>query len=961
MARWEPWQVIDGAYKDDARPWACQDTVNWLPAPAEQPGARSAVMLRTPPGLVEFCDLGTNAPLRGTHDVEGLLLAVSGSTLFRVSGAGVPTAIGTIPGVGRVSMDHTPRGAGFHVGIANGQSGYIYDTAAGSLTQITDEGFPGAILFQFIDGYLAFLEPFGKFWGHSELNDGLNYNTLDRYTAESAPDNLRALIVSHREVFVPGSRTGEFFRNNAGTGAGSTTFSRADGYEMEVGAASAYAVCRLDNTVYWLGDDGIVYRLEGHQPVRVSNGPIEQAVARSNLDNAFAFAWSDKGHNVFYLTLPDGQTWGYDAWTQRWHRRQSYGLNRWRLATLTKWDRQWIGGDYSNGKLYTLSWADDAVHENGEPLVSERTFPVAHDFGNDLLINGIRLLFDSGRRGISLPRIAGDVPDGFVASSVSGAYTVSGGVAPYSAITVTSGTLPPGLTLNPDGTWSGTYTTEGAYSWTVGGTDAFGQPFSLADSAQVSVAPPEVMGLKPKVVSWWDFESNLTDQARGGNTQVGSVTYEAMTGGHRLAAGSTPMSTAGNAGFNAYVTGEPYGNFALGGRIVPTTLTNALRLVTAGVDSGSAVTGPFSLGISAGGKWHALVYNAAGALAVTLTSTTDAVVGTPAHVVLQATANGASTDYALWINGAVEDTETNATGWLQAGGHYVLGTREGGGHRPAVSEVFWAHEVLTAGEIAYLYNGGSKRFYADFGAVLYGTTFDAYLASLLAATPAGVYRLNGTSGTVAADSAPFTPIGNATLTDGASFSNAIAAPLGFGADYVMALDGGNDRMETGATAVALGSGEMLMSAFVYQTANGASAEAYLAAGPLSGVQPAQFSRRIKQGTDAAQLIAQYQDGTGTAFASATATTATRLNAWHSMTYAGFNTQYGYPVMDGIVRASPFAVGGLLQTGSFKFIAGSGYNGGDAIAGYMSRAFILPTSHLGLGQLCKLYDLGIGNG
>jgi hypothetical protein len=486
MARWEPWQVIDGAYKDDARPWSCQDTVNWLPAPAEQPGTRSAVMLRTPPGLVEFCDLGTNAPLRGAHDVEGLLLAVSGTTLFRISAGGTATAIGTIPGVERVSMDHTPRGAGFHVGIANGQSGYIYDTAAGTLTQITDEGFPGAIIFQFIDGYLAFLEPFGKFWGHSELNDGLNYNTLDRYTAESAPDNLRALIVSHREVFVPGSRTGEFFRNNAGTGAGSTTFSRADGYEMEVGAASAYAVCRLDNTVYWLGDDGIVYRLEGHQPVRISNGPIEQALARSNLDNAFAFAWSDKGHNVFYLTLPDGQTWGYDAWTQRWHRRQSYGLNRWRLATLTKWNRQWIGGDYSNGKLYTLDWS--AVHEDSEPLVSERTFPVAHDFGNDLLINGIRLFFDTGKPSAAVTDIitvTGDLPGGHVGSSGTLQYMASGRFGPYT-FDIASGSLPPGATMDANGLVTYTYTVEGAYSWTVRASDQFGNTGTLPDTAVVA-------------------------------------------------------------------------------------------------------------------------------------------------------------------------------------------------------------------------------------------------------------------------------------------------------------------------------------------------------------------------------------------------------------------------------------------------------------------------------------------
>jgi len=481
MARWEPWQVIDGAYKDDARPWSAQDTCNWLPTPAEQGGTRSPIMLQTPPGLVELCDLGTNAPVRGSHDVEGLLLVVSGDTLFKVV-SGVATSIGTIPGVGRVSMDHIPRGDGFQVGIANGTSGYVYDTADNSLVQITDEGFPGAVIFQFIDNYLAFLEPFGRFWGHSDLNDALSYNTLDRYTAESAPDPIRSLIVSHREVFTPGTRSGEFFRN---TGAATGTFARSDGTEMERGVASAFAIARLDNTVYWLGEDGVVYRLEGHQPVRVSNGPLEQALKNNNLANAFAFTWEDKGHNVFYLTLPDGQTWGYDAWTNRWHRRQSYGLTRWRLATLTKSGGQWIGGDYRNGKLYTLSWADDAVHENGEPLVSERTFPVAHDNFNDLIINGIRLLVDTGKVGPSGPSISGDLQDGTVGDVEAYAYTVSGAGVTCS---LESGATPPGTMLNENCTITGTRTEEGTATWVVKAVDSFGNELLHPDSS-ITVDP----------------------------------------------------------------------------------------------------------------------------------------------------------------------------------------------------------------------------------------------------------------------------------------------------------------------------------------------------------------------------------------------------------------------------------------------------------------------------------------
>lgn len=389
---WSPFNIIGGAYADDALPWSAQDTLNWMPVRAERPGTRSQWKLETPPGLVEFCDLGTGQPLRGVHDAEGLLLAVSGTKLFRISTAGVPTLIGTIPGVGRVSMAHNQITNGNQVAIANGNAGYVYNTLTNALVQITDEGFPGARVFDFIDGYMAFVEPQGRFWGHSDLADALSYNTFDRSEAESAPDRIVTLIVSHREVMTPGQRTGEFFRN---TGQAKGTFQRVDGTEMEIGIASVFSIARLDNTVYFLGHDGIVYRLVGHSPQRVSTGPIEQDISRCNIANAFAMTWEDRGHKVFMLTLPDGHTWCYDVWTDEWHRKASYGLDRWRIATLTRWNKQWIAGDYANGKLYRLDW--DAYTEAGQPIISRRRGGLIHSAGDDVVIAGLRLGFDVGR------------------------------------------------------------------------------------------------------------------------------------------------------------------------------------------------------------------------------------------------------------------------------------------------------------------------------------------------------------------------------------------------------------------------------------------------------------------------------------------------------------------------------------------------------------------------------------
>lgn len=482
MSRWTPIPIVGGAYQDDVRPWSEQDCLNYIPVIAERSGTRSQTMLRDAPGLDSHATGLASAPIRGLYDVEGRLLAVAGTTLYKVT-AGVPTSLGTIPGVGRVTFAHNQVTGGNQVAIANGQSGYVYDTRDDTLVQITDSAFPGFKSVDFKDQYIIGVEPSGRYWFHSDLADALSYSDLDRAEAEVAPDRIQLAIVSGDDVVVLGERTGQFFFN---TGDAEGTFENRVGVSMSVGAASPWCAARLDNTIYWLDQHGTVNKLNGYTPVRVSTSPIEQAIARCDIAQAFAFTFEDRGHKIFYLTLPDGQTWGYDVAMQEWHRRGSYDLDRWRLSALVKSGRTWIGGDYATGLLYALNW--DTSHENGDPLERRRIGGIVHDDDNSLIFNGFRVTFNTGVDAISQLAITGDVPDGFVGEAASGAYVVTGGIAPYGPVTVASGTLPPELILDPDGSYSGTYTTAGSYSWTVGGVDALGAPFAIDDTAVVADA-----------------------------------------------------------------------------------------------------------------------------------------------------------------------------------------------------------------------------------------------------------------------------------------------------------------------------------------------------------------------------------------------------------------------------------------------------------------------------------------
>jgi len=390
----QPVDLLGGFYADASKPWSWQDTVNWLLEVAEVPGTRTQTKLASRPGLRLFGNLG-DRPVRGTHNAEGALFAVAGNTLYQVNANGVGTARGTIPGVGRVVMNHNQVKGGNQLLVANGQSGYVWDTAARTFSKITDEGYPGAVAASYIDSYLAQVEPFGRFWFHSGLADAKDYNTLDRYQSEASPDAIVTLVVSQFEVVVFNRTTIEFF-DNAGTATGTFRNKRA---VIERGCAGRYTVVKIDNTIMWLGDDGVVYRLEGYQAIPVSTGPLQDAIAGSNWEQAFAYRWEDRKHKCYVLTFPDGRTWCYDVVTRLWVRLASFGLNRLRLNTLTYWNNQWIGGDFQNGRLWALDWK--ATTDGGQPIVRERVSGVTHANQSRVAIPYAELVVDAGTSQIS--------------------------------------------------------------------------------------------------------------------------------------------------------------------------------------------------------------------------------------------------------------------------------------------------------------------------------------------------------------------------------------------------------------------------------------------------------------------------------------------------------------------------------------------------------------------------------
>ena len=476
--RWTDFPLPDGAYSDETRPWTSQDICNYLPTFAEAQGTRSRCKYVTAPGLRSFAGVG-DGPHRGSRDVEGKLFVVSGSTLYQVSTDGTATSRGTIPGTSRVSMTHNQIAGGNELVIATGSNSYVWDTVAETLTAT---GVP-LLFVDFINQMIVGVDVGRRFWRYSGLADAKTWNALDNESAESSPDRLVGLIVSQGEVLLFGERTIEVWSNSP---TDNTSFQRST--VIEKGCANGNTVCRLDNTVYFVGNDLIPYRLQGYTPVPIASKAISAQLALGNPAKLFANTWEDRGYVCYYLTAQDGRTWGYDVTCQKWHRRESFGLDRWRINTLVKWNGSWYAGDYSSGLLYRMEWG--YVYEGASIMPRSIRSGVMHGDGNPVHIHALKVLVNTGAKPSSTDplvpvSVTGDLADSYVGAVVTGAYTASGGVPPY-AYAVTSGTFPAGLTLSTNGTYSGSPTTADSYSWVVTATDEVGNTATIADGAEIT-------------------------------------------------------------------------------------------------------------------------------------------------------------------------------------------------------------------------------------------------------------------------------------------------------------------------------------------------------------------------------------------------------------------------------------------------------------------------------------------
>lgn len=376
------------SYQSRSKPWIASRLVNFYAETApQQAGAKTPVALMPTPGLALFSTVGIG-PIRGVKEFLGVLYVVSGNTLYSIDAGGTATSLGTITGIGYVTMDTNTT----QLCIVSRPTGWIYTPATATLTQITDADFPGSAGVTQVGGYFVHMAPDNSGeWFISALENGLAYDALDFATAEQSSDPLVRPFGDHQEIHLFGSTTLEIWSN---TGAADFPFSRAT--TGEKGLLAAFSIAKCDNTLFWVGHDKQVYRLDGYQPRRVSTHAVEKTISEtSDPSDIVGLSHVENGHAFYVITSSSGDwTLAYDAATGLWAERASHPDNLWRATTAAQCYSKTLVGDSGAGLVYEVQTG--TYTENSNTLTRKIVSAPVYGNGRRLTMSKLEVVIETG-------------------------------------------------------------------------------------------------------------------------------------------------------------------------------------------------------------------------------------------------------------------------------------------------------------------------------------------------------------------------------------------------------------------------------------------------------------------------------------------------------------------------------------------------------------------------------------
>ena len=231
----------------------------------------------------------------------------------------------------------------------------------------SDGAFSGATTVDIIDNYFVYSRPSSQQFGASDALSPISQQ-LSFASKDGAPDQLVALIVDHREVYLLGESSSEVWVD---AGLFPFPFQRIPGTSTQHGIAAQNSVSRVANSFAYvsrnLRGQGQIMQMNGYIPQRISTHAVENTLVNQYINDAIAWTYQLEGHEVYVVSFPTiNITWAFDATTGLWYKwlycttANQYQRHRGNCSCV--FQGMVLVGDYANGKIYELdstNYTDD--------------------------------------------------------------------------------------------------------------------------------------------------------------------------------------------------------------------------------------------------------------------------------------------------------------------------------------------------------------------------------------------------------------------------------------------------------------------------------------------------------------------------------------------------------------------------------------------------------------------------
>ena len=375
------------AYQSRSMPLNAQRCVNFYLEPAPEDSKEPDVLFSTP-GLKLWASI-SSVPIYGMHVLGSYLYVVTDNKVYRVDTASSASSLGSIGTTENVVM--MDNNADDVIIVKEDGASYLADSA--SLTQITDGDFVSASSVAAVDGYACFSRISSNTFHISDLNDASAYAAADTSEIQQNSNTIVRAIAHQGGLWLFTSGNIEVWYNS---GNADFPFVPNRSATISRGCAAKRSVVQEDNTLFFLGDDRIIYRMDGYTPKRISTHAIEKAIqGYTTISDCEAIAYTQEGHKFAVFTFPtELETWVYDISTGLWHQRQSFGEGRWRASSHAFFAGKHLVGDFETGKIYELDL--DTYTDNTTTIQGVLVSPPIYSGNKRITHDRLWIEFDTG-------------------------------------------------------------------------------------------------------------------------------------------------------------------------------------------------------------------------------------------------------------------------------------------------------------------------------------------------------------------------------------------------------------------------------------------------------------------------------------------------------------------------------------------------------------------------------------